>query len=144
MKFLWFLLGLTDWLWCFLMPLIATVRLASRIYRKDNEDEPHLFTHWCYYWILFVLCYMIIGFVSSFSSDIGTLLTILRIVTMSVVVNPRSYLLLKLTKEIKHNVIYLIKITKEYGKEILYHVVGLILIIILLPIIKKEIQKSRR
>ena len=103
MKFLWFLLGLTDWLWCFLMPLIATVRLASRIYRKDNEDEPHLFTHWCYYWILFVLCYMIIGFVSSFSSDIGTLLTILRIVVMSVVVNPKFNLLSDVTKKIKNN-----------------------------------------
>ena len=103
MKLLWFLLGLIDWLWCFLMPLIGTLHLVSEKYRKHNKDKAHLFTHWCHYWILFVFCNVIIGFVSLFISRLGILLTILRIVAMSVVVNPRFSLLSDVTEKIKDN-----------------------------------------
>jgi len=103
MKFLWFLLCLIDWLWCFLMPLIGTLHLVSGKYRKNNKDKSHLFAHWCHYWILFVFCNVIIGFVSFFISRLGTLPTILRIVVMSVVVNPKFNLLSDVTEKIKDN-----------------------------------------
>ena len=50
-----------------------------------------------------MFCNVIIGFVSFFISRLGTLLTILRIVVMSVVVNPKFNLLSDVTEKIKNN-----------------------------------------
>ena len=50
-----------------------------------------------------MFCNVIIGFVSFFISRLETLLTILRIVVMSVVVNPKFNLLSDVTEKIKNN-----------------------------------------
>eukprot|EP00826_Nyctotherus_ovalis_P031709 TRINITY_DN2540_c0_g1_i1.p1 TRINITY_DN2540_c0_g1~~TRINITY_DN2540_c0_g1_i1.p1 ORF type:complete len:131 (+),score=51.27 TRINITY_DN2540_c0_g1_i1:130-522(+) len=101
MGFIGILLALVDWVWCFVMPLIGTLHLVSRKYHKENMNKTSLFSHWCYYWILYVFLNIAIAFVTFFIGKLGGLLSLLRVAVLSVMVIPK----LQLTKTVSEKIV---------------------------------------
>ena len=104
MNFFSIILFLVDWIWCLIIPLLGSLHLVSMKYNKENTDKSHLFCHWCYYWIIYAIIGVLFGFVCFFISRLEGLMYLLRILILSVIVNPQFGFLSIIVEKSKNSI----------------------------------------
>ena len=82
-------IGLVEWIWCILMPIVGSLYFISSKNKDVNAEKTELFKHWCYYWVAYFVLNMLFGCLCFLPNMFSCFLHSLRVIALTLLASPK-------------------------------------------------------